>query len=165
MLAGQLYVAYLWTRANADVLAGGNVEYVRAHAETSITGKWDPGYAPGHTIDMRAFRAAAAAIKAKPGPSPTPPYDEEDDMAVPFMLQVRDGTSKGQLYFCGPGFAAPLPGGTAGTGDDKELRGSEKLPVFTLSEALVGDVVGQIRVNVNVRDLLRELRDQGEVVS
>ena len=62
MLAGQLYVAHIWTRANADVLAGGNVEHVRAHAETSVTGKWDPGYAPGKTIDMAAFRQNAAAL-------------------------------------------------------------------------------------------------------
>jgi hypothetical protein len=64
MLAGQLLVAHVWTRANADVLAGGNVEHVRAHAETSVTGKWDPGYAPGRTIDMGAFRRAAAALVA-----------------------------------------------------------------------------------------------------
>lgn len=62
MLAGQLYVAHLWSRANADVLARGNIEHVRAHAETSITGKWDPGRAPGVTIDMAAFRRAAAAL-------------------------------------------------------------------------------------------------------
>jgi hypothetical protein len=64
MLAGQLLVAHVWTRANADVLAGGNVEHVRAHAETSITGKWDPGYALGKTIDMAAFRRGAAALTA-----------------------------------------------------------------------------------------------------
>lgn len=62
MLAGQLYTAHLWARANADVLAGGNLEHVRGHAETSVTGKWDPGYAPGKTIDLAAFRRTAAAL-------------------------------------------------------------------------------------------------------
>jgi hypothetical protein len=64
MTAGQLLVAHVWTKAVANVLAGGNVEHVRAHQETSKTAKWDPGYAPGKTIDMAAFRRAAAAITA-----------------------------------------------------------------------------------------------------
>lgn len=62
MLPGQLRVASIWARSVADVLAGGNVEYVRAHMETSITGKWDPGYANGRTIDMAAFRRGAAVL-------------------------------------------------------------------------------------------------------
>lgn len=62
MLAGQMLVALVLARAVADVLAGGNVEHVRAHQETSITGKWDPGYAPGKTIDMTGFRASARAL-------------------------------------------------------------------------------------------------------
>jgi hypothetical protein len=62
MTDGQLLVAHVWARANADVLARGNVEHIRGHAETSVTGKWDPGRAPGKTIDMAAFRRAAAAL-------------------------------------------------------------------------------------------------------
>lgn len=38
----------------------GSVERARAHRETSIEGKWDPGYAPGLTINMAQLRAAAA---------------------------------------------------------------------------------------------------------
>lgn len=30
--------------------------WVKAHAETSVTGKWDPGYAPNKTYDMNALR-------------------------------------------------------------------------------------------------------------
>lgn len=59
MTEGQHSGAVLWARVVADVVGGGDVERVRAHAETSITGKWDPGYAPGLTIDMNAFRSAA----------------------------------------------------------------------------------------------------------
>lgn len=92
MLAGQLYVAHLWTRANADVLAGGNVEVVRAHAETSVTGKWDPGRAPGVTIDMRAFRAAAAAL-------------QEDDMP----LTAADAALVAEAVW-GRQFSAAAPG-------------------------------------------------------
>jgi hypothetical protein len=70
MSDGQLYVAKLWSRAVADVL-GRSTEYTRAHMETSITGKWDPGYANGRTIDMAAFRRGAATI--------TPGGDEDLD--------------------------------------------------------------------------------------
>lgn len=50
----------------ADELGGGP-ELVRAHAETSVTGKWDPGHAlPNRTIDMAAFRRdVAAALSSK----------------------------------------------------------------------------------------------------
>jgi hypothetical protein len=61
MTTKQYDAALVWARVVADVVGGGNIESVRAHAETSVTGKWDPGYAPGKTIDMTAFRAAAAA--------------------------------------------------------------------------------------------------------
>ncbi|SDG94792.1 hypothetical protein [Klenkia brasiliensis] len=62
MLAGQLLVALALTRALGNLLGRGSVEIVRAHQETSVTGKWDPGYAPGRTVDMAAFRRQAAAI-------------------------------------------------------------------------------------------------------
>jgi hypothetical protein len=50
--------AAAWGRVVAQVCARGDVQRIRAHAETSITGKWDPGHAPGRTIDMTAFRDA-----------------------------------------------------------------------------------------------------------
>lgn len=66
MLVGQYVAATIW----AHCLLRALVEFrqipvfdpqrVRAHAETSVTGKWDPGYAPEKTIDMAAFRAAVA---------------------------------------------------------------------------------------------------------
>ena len=62
MSAGQLLVGHVFTRAVGNVLAGGNVEVVRSHQETSVTGKWDPGYAPGKTYDMREWRRIAASI-------------------------------------------------------------------------------------------------------
>ncbi len=59
MTDAQYRAACAWARVVSDVVGGGDIERVRAHAETSVTGKWDPGYAPGKTIDMAAFRAAA----------------------------------------------------------------------------------------------------------
>lgn len=62
MREAQYRTACIWARVVADVVGGGNIESVRAHAETSITGKWDPGYATGRTIDMAKFRADAAHV-------------------------------------------------------------------------------------------------------
>jgi hypothetical protein len=76
MTDGQLHAAQVWARAVADVLAGGDVECVRAHRETSITGKWDPGFARDKTIDMAAFRRGAQAVTA------ARPLVEDDDVNV-----------------------------------------------------------------------------------
>jgi hypothetical protein len=62
MAAGQELVAKVWGRAVAKVVGGGNIEVVRAHFETSVTGKWDIGYAPGKSYDMVAFRRDAQAF-------------------------------------------------------------------------------------------------------
>jgi hypothetical protein len=59
MKDAQYQSAAKWSRIVADVVGHGDVERIRAHAETSITGKWDPGHAPGRTIDMTVFRADA----------------------------------------------------------------------------------------------------------
>jgi N-acetylmuramoyl-L-alanine amidase-like protein len=50
--------AVLWSRIVVAVCGHGDAERVRAHGETSITGKWDPGFAKDRTIDMNAFRNA-----------------------------------------------------------------------------------------------------------
>lgn len=60
MTDAQYRTACIWARVVADVVGRGNIESVRAHAETSVTGKWDPGYAQGKTIDMNAFRRDAS---------------------------------------------------------------------------------------------------------
>jgi len=59
MRDAQYRAAMAWTRVVTDVCGFSDIQRGRAHAETSITGKWDPGYAPGRTIDMTAFRAQA----------------------------------------------------------------------------------------------------------
>lgn len=66
MLAVQYRSAALWCNAllqamtEAGLIPRMDFERVRAHAETSITGKWDAGYALDRTIDMRQFRADVA---------------------------------------------------------------------------------------------------------
>jgi hypothetical protein len=70
MIGGQYKAALIFTRGLANVLRR-SVEYIRAHAETSVTGKWDPGYANGRTLDMAVFRRDAANLT---------PGSLEDDM-------------------------------------------------------------------------------------
>jgi hypothetical protein len=82
MRAAQYRSALVWARVVADVVGKGNIERVRAHAETSITGKFDPGDAPGRTIDMAAFRRAATTVL------------EDDDMSLDDKLppvKLADG--------------------------------------------------------------------------
>lgn len=61
-------------------------EHVRAHAETSVTGKWDPGYAinPNRTIDMAAFRrAVGAALTGTPSGDTVDLPDTLPDLYAP----------------------------------------------------------------------------------
>lgn len=62
MRSAQYRTALIWARIVADVVGRGDIERIRAHAETSVTGKWDPGVTEGRTIDMAAFRRAARTI-------------------------------------------------------------------------------------------------------
>lgn len=82
MKDAQYRTALLWSRIATDVVGFGNIDRARAHAETSITGKWDPGFASGLTINMLAFRRAAEIAGA---PAPVPPPSEEDDMTVAYV--------------------------------------------------------------------------------
>lgn len=85
MRAAQYRTAAIWSRIAVDVCGYGDIQRARAHAETSITGKWDPGEAPSRTINMAAFRAAAL----------TRP---EDDMTPEELLDykiARQGSSLG----------------------------------------------------------------------
>lgn len=40
-----------------EILGRSNAEWIRGHGETSITGKWDPGYAPSKMINMTQVRS------------------------------------------------------------------------------------------------------------
>jgi len=97
MTPGQYRAALIHGRGVVNVLGRG-VEYIKAHAETSATGKWDPGYAPGKTIDMVAFRRDAATLSASPvEPSPTV-ATQEDTMPV----RIEPGESRRFPTWPGP---------------------------------------------------------------
>lgn len=83
MTAQQYRSAVILARICVDVVGYGDVNRIKAHAETSITGKWDPGYAPGRTIDMNKFRADARAVGQIFVPGSDNDIDEEDIMIVP----------------------------------------------------------------------------------
>lgn len=56
----QRHAAVLWAAAFCALTDRG-ADFVRAHAETSVTGKWDPGWAADRTISMDLFRADVRA--------------------------------------------------------------------------------------------------------
>jgi hypothetical protein len=76
MRDAQYATAQVFAKTVADLFGGGDIERVRAHAETNGRtgdGKWDPGFSPGKTIDMAAFRRGAAAHGGRrPGQRPQP---------------------------------------------------------------------------------------------
>jgi hypothetical protein len=57
MTAAQRHSALVLGGVISGILGHSTPEWVRLHAETSSEGKWDPGEAPGKTIDGARFRA------------------------------------------------------------------------------------------------------------
>ena len=71
MTPGQYRSAQIMCGVVSGILGRPNPEWCRAHAETSITGKFDPGYASNRTIDMGAFRRGVwPALHDVPAPPP-----------------------------------------------------------------------------------------------
>ena len=112
MRAAQYRSALIWARVVADVVGGEDIERVRAHAETSITGKWDPGYAEGKTIDMAAFRRSAKTVSLEDDMTPQElfnarlvdgSYDEEFDHTI-----VRTAQAAERLFTMAPQLAQAL---------------------------------------------------------
>lgn len=95
MAPGQMRAALIFTRGLANVLRR-SVEYIRAHMETSITGKWDPGYAEGRTYDMAAFRRAAAELQ------------QEDDM--PTAAEIAEAVWARPFSAAAPGVGPAVAG-------------------------------------------------------
>jgi len=101
MTQAQYKSAVLFGRVVADLFANGNPEYIRGHAETNGytgDGKWDPGKAPGVTIDLAQYRWD---IDNQPlteeflmGLTPNQQQQMYDETAKPY---VQTGTSQGQV--------------------------------------------------------------------
>jgi hypothetical protein len=59
MTAAQYRTSCILAAICVDVFGYGDINRAKGHRETSITGKWDPGYAPSKTIDLNRFRLDA----------------------------------------------------------------------------------------------------------
>lgn len=76
MTAAQYRTACILAKICTDVFGYGDINRAKGHYETSITGKWDPGYAPSKTVDLNKLRADSRN-------SLIPPIQrEEEDMAL-----------------------------------------------------------------------------------
>jgi hypothetical protein len=62
MTDAQYHSAVVLGTVISKILKRPNTDWARGHAETSITGKWDPGYANGKTIDLNKVRRDAMAL-------------------------------------------------------------------------------------------------------
>jgi hypothetical protein len=53
--------------------------WVKFHQGTSVTGKWDPGYASGKTYDINEFRSKVLIVMKGQAPAPVQIKTSEDD--------------------------------------------------------------------------------------
>lgn len=109
----QYAAAVAWGRAVADIVGWGDSQRIRAHAETSVTGKWDPGYAPGRTIDMNMFRAAVAQFT--PGPAPVKPTTQDEEPMSIHLYPATDITKPGRAVMALPAPAKDETPGSPGS--------------------------------------------------
>jgi len=69
----QMRTALILGAVVAAIIKAPNAEIARGHAETSITGKWDPGNAPSHTIDLAWMRSMVwPIVQGQPSPVNNP---------------------------------------------------------------------------------------------
>lgn len=98
MTAAQRRTAAILSGVAAEVCGHGDYNRIKAHAETSITGKWDPGYAPGKTIDMNKFRSDAKALVRSGGGGST---GGKKDMAGVLLTMEAGEHKKAYLPLAG----------------------------------------------------------------
>lgn len=82
----------------SGILRRPNADWCRGHAETSITGKWDPGYEDGRTYDLNAMRAGVWGALHGPVTPPAPPtsiHTEEDAMYI--KCRMVDGKPESEV--------------------------------------------------------------------
>jgi hypothetical protein len=87
----------------SKILRRPNADWCRGHRETSITGKWDPGYADGKTYDLNKMRREATALMSigslKPSPAPAPVPSSGSEYRVTSPLTRNDEIKKIQAKF------------------------------------------------------------------
>lgn len=94
MTDAQYHTALKFSRAVADMFAGGDLEYVRGHSEVNgrgYAGKWDPGHKPGTAIDMNQFRTDARNL----GKVEEDMYTDNDRILMQSVAARVEGLAKG----------------------------------------------------------------------
>lgn len=148
MTSQQYETAVALSRVVVDLYAGGDAEYVRAHAEVNgkgYEGKWDPGRGVGtEYIDMNAFRNAVRD------------WSEED-----FMTDVYDHvvTVNNKQYSIGSALHYLIAAEHARSGVPGDVDG--KVPGDVFGTPLFTDNFGTPEQKViRLRDFYRELRER-----
>lgn len=109
MTDAQYRTAQIMSGVVSGILKRPNPEWARAHAETSITGKWDPGYANGRTYDMVAFRRGVwSALNSGGAPAPAPaPAPKKKGLPEMIERPLVKGLNEGRIV-CPTGSASSL---------------------------------------------------------
>lgn len=78
----------------SQILGRPNADWCRGHMETSITGKWDPGFANGRTYDLNKMRADTVAVMrggAKVSPASPAPVAKKKVKPVIIERELKQG--------------------------------------------------------------------------
>lgn len=103
MTDGQWLVALAWALANAEVVGGGDIDTIRAHFETSVTGKWDIGAGGSRSVDMGGFRSDAAHLTIFEGITMAELFDTRVqgrnvfDWFIQLQSELRDRAREGAI--------------------------------------------------------------------
>lgn len=68
MNPAQYRTMLICSKIGVDIWGYGDVNRIKFHQGTSVTGKWDCGYSPGKTYDIYAARNGARTILQQPAP-------------------------------------------------------------------------------------------------
>lgn len=91
-------------------ILGKGPEWIKSHGETSITGKWDPGYAPGKMINMNDVRAQIGG--APVGGGGAPDLDANQHEALMTLRHQLTGSTEQGKYTGFESFVIPGAFGT-----------------------------------------------------
>lgn len=108
MTTEQYKTATVLAKICTDLFGFRDINRAKGHAETSITGKWDPGYALGKTIDLNKFRTDAKNVVINPivnkkgelmGTKPDTLKQSNDWVNLNFPVESHTSAVPGDMYF------------------------------------------------------------------
>lgn len=160
MIGGQYRAALIFTRGLANVL-GRSVEWIRAHAETSVTGKWDPGYANGRTIDMAVFRRDAANLTPASLEDDMPSFSDRIEFINPDTKQKVSFTFGEWLvyanYYAGKSYSQAATNGAQIAALTAAVRALADAQEGVDTEAVLAHITAEVdKARADIRDTLAE---------